>query len=104
MTTDFTVCKYGADAEGTHEYAGVHNFNESVYFNFVDPISQLGGLVRIGNRPGLGYSETSVQLTLPGGAIAFRAGRIKREDNDDFRGGQGLDIVITEPTRKAEIT
>ncbi|MBC2589698.1 MULTISPECIES: hypothetical protein [Rhodococcus] len=104
MTTDpFTVCKYGADAEGTHDFAGIHNFNESVYFNFVDPVSQLGGLVRIGNRPNLGYSETSVQLTLPGGAIAFRAGRRPCETNDEFA-GQGLEIVIKEPTRTAEIT
>lgn len=98
----FTVCKYGLDAEGTHDFAGIDNFNESVYFNFVDPVSQLGGLVRIGNRPNLGYSETSVQLTLPGGAIAFRAGRTPCDTNDSFS-GQGLEITIKEPTRTAEI-
>ncbi|HEY9310895.1 DUF7065 domain-containing protein [Williamsia sp.] len=102
MSDPFTACKYGVDAESTHDFTGIENFNESVYFNFVDPVTQLGGLVRIGNRPNLGYSETSVQLTLPGGAIAFRAGRTPNEANDSFA-GQGLEIVIKEPTRTAEI-
>ncbi len=76
-----------------------------MYFNFVDPISQLGGLVRIGNRPGLGYSETSVQLTLPGGgrSRSVRDGSSGRTTTISAV-GRGLDIVITEPTRKAEIT
>lgn len=99
----FTNCQYGVDAELTHDFAGIDNFNESVYFNFVDPISQLGGLIRIGNRPTLGYTETSVQLTLPGGAIAFRAGRAPSETNDEFA-GQGLEVVVKEPTRTIEIS
>lgn len=103
MTTEpFTVCKYGNDAELTHEFAGIDNFNESMYFNFVDPVSQLGGLVRIGNRPNNGYAEASVQLTLPGGAIAFRAGRVESTANDGFA-AQGLEFTITEPTRSATI-
>lgn len=101
-TAPFTACKYGTDAEGTHEFAGIKNFNESMYFNFVDPVSQLGGLVRIGNRPNNGYAEASVQLTLPGGAIAFRAGRAESTANDGFA-TQGLEFTITEPTRSAKI-
>lgn len=99
----FTSCKYGIDAEGTHEFEGVENFNESMYFNFLDPVSRLGGLMRIGNRPGLGYSEATVQLTLPNGAIALRAGRAPSQTNDAFS-SQGLEFTITEPTRSATMT
>ncbi|MCX4095824.1 hypothetical protein [Nocardia sp. alder85J] len=103
MSTDaFTNCRYGPESEQTHEFAGIANYNESVYVNFVDPVTQLGGLIRIGNRPTLGYREASVQLTLPGGAIAFRAGREASESNDGFA-SQGLEIVVKDPTRTVEI-
>ncbi|MFC3960809.1 DUF7065 domain-containing protein [Nocardia jiangsuensis] len=99
----FTNCQYGADAEQTHGFTGIENYNESVYVNFLDPVSQLGGLLRIGNRPTLGYSEASVQLTLPGGAIAFRAGREPSETNDGFASA-GLEIAVKEPTRTVQLS
>lgn len=98
----YTACSYGPDAEGTHDHSGVPNYNESVYVNFLDPVSQLGGLLRVGNRPTLGYKEASVQLTLPGGVIAFRAGREPRESNEDFT-SQGLSFAVKEPTRSLSI-
>jgi hypothetical protein len=101
--TSFTRCKYGVEAEATHDFAGIENFNESVYFNFVDPETKLGGLLRIGNRPTNGYVEASVQLTLPGGSIAFRAGREPSDTNDGFH-SQGLEVVVKQPTRSLELS
>ncbi|MTD13027.1 hypothetical protein GIS00_03585 [Nakamurella sp. YIM 132087] len=98
----WTSCKYGADAEETHDGSGIGNWNESYYLNFVDPVAQIGGLLRVGNRPGLGYKEASVQLTLPGGAIAFRAGREQNATNDDFA-SQGLEFVVKTPTRTVSV-
>ena len=102
MSAPFTACKYGADAERTHDHQGIANYNESVYVNFLDPVTQVGGLLRVGNRPGLGYREASVQLTLPGGAIAFRAGREQSTSNADFA-SQGLEFAVKDPTRTLEI-
>ncbi|MEV7863795.1 hypothetical protein AB0O86_34655 [Streptomyces hirsutus] len=101
-TAPFTACKYGPESEATHDPAGIPNYNESVYVNFVDPVSQLGGLIRIGNRPTLGYHEASVQLTLPGGAIAFRAGRAPSTANDGWS-SQGLTFEVKEPTRTVQV-
>ncbi|MFA5709497.1 hypothetical protein [Mycolicibacterium sp.] len=98
----FTACQYGADAELTHDPAGISNYNESVYVNFVDPLSEVSALMRIGNRPTMGYSEATVQLTLPGGRIALRAGREPNETNDRWS-TQGLEIVVKEPTRTVEV-
>jgi hypothetical protein len=98
----YTVSAYGFDAESTHDAAGIANFNESVYVNFLDPVSRLGGLLRIGNRPTLGYREASIQLTLPNGAIAFRAGREHSSGNDDFA-TQGLSVTVERPTRSLHL-
>jgi hypothetical protein len=94
----FTACHYGVDAETTHDPAGISNYNESVYVKFVDPLSEVSALMRIGNRPTMGYSEATVQLTLPGGRIALRAGRKPNESNDEWA-GQGLEIAVKEDTR-----
>ena len=40
-------------SERTHDHQGIVNYNESVYVNFLDPVTQVGGLLRVGNRPGL---------------------------------------------------
>ncbi|MBB2771351.1 MULTISPECIES: hypothetical protein [Mycolicibacterium] len=98
----FTACQYGPDAEFTHEFAGIEKFNESVYVNFVDPVSEVSALMRIGNRPTLGYSEATVQLTLPGGKIALRAGRQPNETNDKWS-TQGLEIAPKDATRTWEV-
>jgi hypothetical protein len=44
----------------THELGPEPNFNESVYFNFFDPVQNRGGFVRIGNRANEGYAEMTV--------------------------------------------
>jgi hypothetical protein len=94
---------YGPDDEGTHAFEGIEKFNESIMANFVDPVSQLAGIVRVGNRPTLGYQEASVELFLPGGTIAFRAGRIPSTTNDDFS-SQGLTFEVDKPGDRLQIT
>src|SRR5262245_46090595 len=98
----FTLCKYAAADETVHAARG-NNFNESVYVNFFDTRTKLGGILRTGNRPGLGYREFSVNLKLPGGTIAFRAGREESQENREFACG-GLRLQLVEPTRRWRLT
>lgn len=95
----FTVCKYLAADEGTHGGLDQTNYNESVYFNFYDPLTKLGGILRTANRPSLGYKEFSVNIKLPDGGIAFRAAREPSTSNDSFSCG-GLVLTMNEATRR----
>ena len=40
-----------------HPLGPEQNFNESMYFNFFDRQRNVGGFVRMGNRPNEGYAE-----------------------------------------------
>jgi hypothetical protein len=101
-TSDFTICRYGTADEGFHDAADTANFNESVYFNFLDPRTKIGGIVRIANRPSLGYKEFSVNIKLPGGGIAFRAAQEPSTSNAEFSAG-GLTLSVSEGTRSWKI-
>lgn len=94
----FSVCRYGAQDEGQHAGSDAPDFNESVYFNFFDARAGVGAILRTGNRPSLRYREFSVNVKLPGGAIAFRAAREADTTNDSFSCG-GLTLSVNEPTR-----
>jgi hypothetical protein len=95
-----SICKYGAGDEQAHPLSPYdEDFNESVYFNFLDVRSKIGGILRTGNRPGSAYKEYSVNIKLPGGAIAFRAGREPSESNAEFAAG-GLTLEMQEPTQR----
>lgn len=59
---------------------------------------RVGAILRTGNRPSLRYREFSVNVKLPGGAIAFRAAREADTTNDSFSCG-GLTLSVNEPTR-----
>jgi hypothetical protein len=99
----FSVCSYKAEDESPHPGWDMPDYNESVYFNFLDQRSKVGGVLRTGNRPTLGYKEFSVNLKLPGGSIAFRAGREDSDTNDEFSCG-GLTLAVNEPTRAWDLT
>lgn len=94
-----TVCKYGVRDEGTHGGEGVPDYNESAYFNFFDPVAKIGGILRTGNRPTQGRREFSVNLKLPGGSLAFRAGHEPSTENLRFS-CSGLQFDCEEPTRR----
>jgi len=70
-------------------------FNESMYFNFFDPSEQLGGFVRIGNRPNEGHAEMTVCLYLPDGRVAFTFHRPEIDSNERFAAGGASFEVIT---------
>lgn len=72
------------------------NFNESVYVNAFDPLSQVGGWMRLGNRVNEGHAELSVCLYLPGGRVACQFKRPSVERNDAFDAG-GLHYEVSEP-------
>ena len=48
--------------EYMHELGPESNFNESMYINCFDPVNQVGGWFRIGNRPNEGYAEMSKKI------------------------------------------
>ncbi len=82
------------------------HFNESMYFNFFDNTQQLGGFLRIGNRPNEGYAEVTVCLYLPRGAagapgagVLFNYKRPAIASNGSFEAG-GMSFQVLEPLRQ----
>lgn len=73
-------------------------FNESMYFNVYDSSSNVGGFVRLGNRPNEGHAEMTVCLYLPDGRVAFMFRRAEIEHNERFDAG-GASFEIVEPFR-----
>jgi hypothetical protein len=84
--------------EYTHAPDASSNFNESVYTNAFDPVRQMGGWMRLGNRVNEGYAELSVCLYLPGGRVACQFLRPKITSNDRHDAG-GLSYEVVEPFR-----
>lgn len=74
------------------------NFNESVYVNGFDGKQQVGGWMRIGNRPNEGHAEVAVCLYLPGGRVACQFKRPKIDSNERFDAA-GLRYHVIEPLR-----
>jgi len=82
--------------EYLHEVGPESNFNESMYFNVVDPTSGLGSWFRIGNRPNEGTGEMTVCLYLPDGRVGFMFQRPKVTSNEAFDSA-GLRFAVVEP-------
>lgn len=82
--------------EYLHEVGPEPNFNESMYFNVVDPSSGVGGFFRIGNRPNEGTGEMTVCLYLPDGRVGFMFQRPEVTSNDAFDAA-GLRFAVVEP-------
>jgi hypothetical protein len=80
--------------EYMHELEEAETFNESMYFNFFDPQSRLGGFFRLGNRPNEGYAEMTLCLYLPDGRVVFMFDRPRISGNDAFdAGGMRFEVV-----------
>ena len=82
--------------EFSHAPTTDSNFNESVYVNGWDSVAQLGGWMRIGNRPNEGHAELAVCLYLPGGRVACQFQRPPIGDSTGFGVG-GLSYQVNEP-------
>ena len=79
-----------------HELGPEPNFNESMYFNVIDPASLLGGFFRLGNRANEGTGEMTVCIYLPDGRVAFMFQRPRITSNDAFDAG-GMRFEVVEP-------
>ena len=73
-------------------------YNESVYYNFGDRTTDVGGFLRIGNRVNEGYAEVSTCLFLPGGTVAFWYVKPEITANDGHDAG-GLRCRTVDPHR-----
>lgn len=82
--------------EYMHELGPEPNFNESMYFNVVDPGTLLGGFFRLGNRANEGTGEMTICLSLPDGRVAFMFQRPKVTTNDAFDSA-GMRFEVLEP-------
>src|SRR3981081_323978 len=86
-----------------HELGPEPNFNESMYFNFYDPTTQLGGFFRLGNRANEGHAEMTNCIYLPDGRVAFLFGRPKIHSNDAFDAG-GLRFEVVRPFQELQVS
>lgn len=82
--------------EYMHELGPEPNFNESMYFNVVDPSSGLAGFFRLGNRANEGTGEMTVCLYLADGRVGFMFQRPEVTTNDAFDAA-GMRFTVVEP-------
>jgi hypothetical protein len=82
--------------EYMHALETASNFNESMYFNAIDPTSRVGCFVRLGNRANEGYAELTTCVYLPDGRVAFMFQRPKIDNNDAFDAG-GMRFEVVKP-------
>jgi len=94
---------FDASDEYMHEPTADPQFNESMYFNFVDPASGHSLLIRMGNRVNEGYAEVTVLLYRPGGAAAIHFERAPISDNSKFDAG-GLRFDVVEALQKVRVS
>lgn len=79
-----------------HELGPEPTFNESMYFNVVDPGTQVAGFFRLGNRANEQTGEMTVCLYLPDGRVAFMFQRPRVTSNDAFDAA-GMRFEVLEP-------
>lgn len=113
MTTSagYSGCRYNIEHEALQPPGEHESHNDSAYFNFTpaDGAGVAGAVVRIGMRPGEGYSEASVVLPRADGTVVFQYARTPL-DADSFPVGSprwesgALVLEAVEPTRRWRIS
>ncbi|CAB4550687.1 unannotated protein [freshwater metagenome] len=88
--------------EYMHELGPESNFNESMYINCFDPVNNVGGWFRMGNRANEGTAEMTVCLYLPDGSVGFMFKRPAIENNDQLDAG-GLTWTMVTPFEELRI-
>jgi hypothetical protein len=88
--------------EFMHPSEGASNYNESMYFNFYDSDSRLGGFLRLGNRPNEGHAEQTTCLYLPDGRVGFMFQRPEITSNERFDAG-GCAFEVMTPCEELSI-
>jgi hypothetical protein len=91
------------DDELMHANSGEPNFNESMYFNFFDRSSQLGGFVRIGNRPNESRAEVTLCLFQSDGSVLFHFHRAPISGNEAFDAG-GMRFRVEKPFERLRVS
>lgn len=86
-----------------HEPTDDPQFNESMYFNFVDGGSGFATLVRIGNRVNEGHAEVTTLVYQPGGRAVIHFERSPITDNHAFDAG-GLRVDVRKPLEHLQLT
>lgn len=94
---------FDVNDEYMHEPTDHPQFNESMYFNFVDGKSGFATLIRMGNRANEGHAEVTVLLYMPDGGAAFHFERADIKDNSAFDAA-GLRFEIVEPFKRSRVT
>ena len=79
------------------------NYNESRYYNFFDAAADLGGWIRMGNRPNEGYAEMTVCLYLPDGSVGFMFQRPEITGHAAHDAG-GLRFEVVAPYEEHRVT
>jgi len=80
--------------EYLHELGPEPTFNESMYFNVIDPDCGVGAFFRLGNRANEGRGEMTCCVYLPDGRVAFMFRRPEVTTNDAFdAAGMRFDVV-----------
>lgn len=85
-----------------HPDEGKPNYNESMYFNLIDPDQKMGGWFRLGNRVNEGHAEMSCCVYLPDGRIAFMHNKPEISSNESFNAG-GMRFRVVEPFKKLSL-
>ena len=103
MTVAHVPAAVPASDENAHQPTSDAQFNESMYFNFVDQSgSGFASLIRMGNRVNEGYAEVTVLVYLPDGSVAAHIERAPISDNSRFDAG-GLRIDVLEPLQRVRV-
>ncbi len=92
-----------AEDDYTHPLGPEENFNESVYFNFFDRETNLGGFIRMGNRANEGHAEMTVIVYQPDGSALFNYKRPQISSNDGWDAG-GAKVEVLVPGEKIRTT
>lgn len=82
--------------EYMHELTDEPTFNESMYFNVVDPSQEVGAFFRLGNRANEGKGEMTTCVYLPDGRVAFMFQRPEVHTNDAFDAA-GMRFEVVQP-------
>jgi len=91
-----TVGNLRPEDDFMHTVSEHPSHNESMFFNFFDADQQLGGFVRIGNRPNEGHAEMTFCVFLPNGELLMQWGKPAIDSNEVFNAA-GLKFRVVEP-------
>ena len=89
--------------EYLHELGPEPTFNESMYFNVVDPARGIGAFFRLGNRANEGRGEMTCCVYLPDGRVAFMFQRPEVTTNDAFDAA-GMAFGVVTPFEELTVT